>query len=126
MASAYTKVTSTPAPATRRAPHWKPAWPRWKADRTGCATRRAWRRPIRCCGWAGRGGLRGMAPAQRGDSKGLGAVDNPFASPVIQQPLRLGADFVVHSTTKYLGGRSVVVGGAIVTSGQESYERLKV
>jgi cystathionine gamma-lyase len=42
------------------------------------------------------------------------AVDNTFASPYLQQPLRLGADLVVHSTTKYLGGHSDVVGGAIV------------
>ena len=42
------------------------------------------------------------------------AVDNTFASPYLQQPLALGADLVVHSTTKYLGGHSDVVGGAIV------------
>jgi cystathionine beta-lyase/cystathionine gamma-synthase len=52
-------------------------------------------------------------------------VDNTFASPVIQQPLKLGADVVVHSTTKYLAGHSDVVGGAIVTSNEEAYERLK-
>ncbi len=55
----------------------------------------------------------------------LVAVDNTFTSPVIQQPLQLGADFVVHSTTKYLGGHSDVVGGAIVTSDAAAYERLK-
>ncbi|WP_059013630.1 cystathionine gamma-synthase [Streptomyces specialis] len=43
-------------------------------------------------------------------------VDNTFASPYLQQPLALGADVVVHSTTKYLGGHSDVVGGALVTS----------
>lgn len=53
------------------------------------------------------------------------AVDNTFASPVLQQPLRLGATFVVHSTTKYIGGHSDVVGGAIVLDDEESYERLK-
>ena len=42
------------------------------------------------------------------------AVDNTFASPYLQQPLALGADLVVHSTTKYLGGHSDVVGGAVV------------
>src|SRR5438270_7112776 len=42
------------------------------------------------------------------------AVDNTFASPYLQQPIRLGADLVVHSTTKYLGGHSDVVGGAVV------------
>ncbi|HWG61783.1 MAG TPA: cystathionine gamma-synthase [Streptosporangiaceae bacterium] len=44
------------------------------------------------------------------------AVDNTFASPYLQQPLALGADVVVHSTTKYLGGHSDVVGGALVAS----------
>jgi cystathionine gamma-synthase len=43
-------------------------------------------------------------------------VDNTFASPALQRPLELGADVVVHSTTKYLGGHSDVVGGAIVTT----------
>ncbi|OWK40160.1 Cystathionine gamma-lyase [Fimbriiglobus ruber] len=42
------------------------------------------------------------------------AVDNTFASPYLQQPIALGADIVVHSTTKYLGGHSDVVGGAVV------------
>src|SRR5262249_31330397 len=42
------------------------------------------------------------------------AVDNTFASPYLQQPLQLGADLVVHSTTKYLGGHSDVVGGAVI------------
>jgi cystathionine beta-lyase/cystathionine gamma-synthase len=53
------------------------------------------------------------------------AVDNTFASPYLQQPLALGADFVVHSTTKYLGGHSDVVGGAIATTVLPAYERLK-
>ena len=44
------------------------------------------------------------------------AVDNTFASPALQRPLELGADIVVHSTTKYLGGHSDVVGGALVTN----------
>nr|GID90036.1 cystathionine gamma-synthase [Actinoplanes derwentensis] len=44
------------------------------------------------------------------------AVDNTFASPYLQQPLALGADVVIHSTTKYLGGHSDVVGGALVTA----------
>ncbi|GAA2596084.1 cystathionine gamma-synthase [Winogradskya consettensis] len=44
------------------------------------------------------------------------AVDNTFASPYLQQPLGLGADVVIHSTTKYLGGHSDVVGGALVTA----------
>jgi cystathionine gamma-lyase len=46
------------------------------------------------------------------------AVDNTFASPYLQQPLRLGADLVIHSTTKYLGGHSDVVGGAVVGRGE--------
>ncbi|MGB3695830.1 MAG: cystathionine gamma-synthase [Gordonia sp. (in: high G+C Gram-positive bacteria)] len=46
-------------------------------------------------------------------------VDNTFASPYLQQPLTLGADVVVHSTTKYLGGHSDVVGGAIVTNDEK-------
>jgi cystathionine gamma-synthase len=51
-------------------------------------------------------------------------VDNTFASPYLQQPLTLGADVVVHSTTKYLGGHSDVVGGALVTRDEELGERL--
>src|SRR5215813_8652279 len=47
------------------------------------------------------------------------AVDNTFASPYLQQPLKLGADIVVHSTTKYCGGHSDVVGGALVVRDQE-------
>ncbi len=43
-------------------------------------------------------------------------VDNTFASPYLQQPLALGADVVVHSTTKYLGGHSDVIGGALITA----------
>lgn len=53
------------------------------------------------------------------------AVDNTFASPALQQPLQFGATFVVHSTTKYIGGHSDVVGGAIVLDDEEAYERLK-
>jgi len=51
-------------------------------------------------------------------------VDNTFASPYLQQPLALGADVVLHSTTKYLGGHSDVVGGALVTSDDELAEQL--
>ena len=51
-------------------------------------------------------------------------VDNTFASPYLQQPLELGADVVVHSTTKYLGGHSDVVGGAVVMADPELGERL--
>lgn len=52
-------------------------------------------------------------------------VDNTFASPALQRPLALGADVVVHSTTKYLGGHSDVVGGAIVTSDEALYKEYK-
>ena len=51
-------------------------------------------------------------------------VDNTFATPYLQRPLELGADAVVHSVTKYLGGHSDLVGGAIVTSDEELIERL--
>ena len=51
-------------------------------------------------------------------------VDNTFATPYLQRPLELGADVVVHSTTKYLGGHSDVVGGAVVVRDQDIYERL--
>ncbi len=51
-------------------------------------------------------------------------VDNTFASPYLQQPLSLGADMVMHSTTKFLGGHSDVVGGAVVTSNPELHERI--
>lgn len=52
-------------------------------------------------------------------------VDNTFVSPYFQRPLELGADIVVHSTTKYLGGHSDVIGGAVITSNEEIYSQLK-
>ncbi|MEK6644257.1 MAG: cystathionine gamma-synthase [Planctomycetota bacterium] len=55
----------------------------------------------------------------------LTVVDNTFASPYLQQPLDLGADIVVHSTTKYVGGHSDVVGGAILTNDEQAYTKLK-
>jgi cystathionine gamma-synthase len=58
------------------------------------------------------------------DAGALLVVDNTFASPYLQQPLTLGADVVVHSTTKYLGGHSDVVGGALVVADAELGERL--
>jgi len=57
-------------------------------------------------------------------SGGLLAVDNTFLSPVWQQPLKLGAHLVVHSTTKYLNGHSDVVGGAVVAATKELHEQL--
>ncbi|MFB2922187.1 cystathionine gamma-synthase [Aerosakkonema funiforme] len=52
-------------------------------------------------------------------------VDNTFASPYFQRPLELGADIVVHSTTKYLGGHSDIIGGGVITSNEELYQQLK-
>lgn len=52
-------------------------------------------------------------------------VDNTFASPALQQPLALGADLVVHSTTKYLGGHSDVLGGAVVFGDDRFFEQVK-
>src|SRR4029078_11242227 len=51
-------------------------------------------------------------------------VDNTFATPFLQRPLQLGADIVVHSTTKYLGGHSGVVGGVAATNHPTIAERL--
>ena len=53
------------------------------------------------------------------------AVDNTFMSPYLQQPLKLGADLVVHSTTKYLGGHSDLIGGAAVTSDQVVADKIR-
>lgn len=53
------------------------------------------------------------------------AVDNTFCSPYLQNPLDLGADLVVHSTTKYIGGHSDVVGGFLATRDEEAYQTLK-
>jgi cystathionine gamma-synthase len=58
------------------------------------------------------------------DAGALLVVDNTFASPYLQQPMDLGADVVLHSTTKYLGGHSDVIGGALVTSDAELAEQL--
>ncbi|WP_292769756.1 cystathionine gamma-synthase [Microbacterium sp. UBA3486] len=52
-------------------------------------------------------------------------VDNTFASPALQQPLALGADLVVHSTTKYLGGHSDVLGGAVVFGDDRFFDQVK-
>jgi cystathionine gamma-synthase len=61
--------------------------------------------------------------ARSGDA--LVAVDNTFATPAVQRPLELGADFVVHSTTKYLGGHSDVVGGAAIARDEQWYGALR-
>jgi cystathionine beta-lyase/cystathionine gamma-synthase len=52
-------------------------------------------------------------------------VDNTFATPVFQQPLTLGADLVLHSTTKYIGGHSDLIGGALVLNDEEWYNKIK-
>lgn len=59
------------------------------------------------------------------DAGALLVVDNTFASPYLQQPIALGADLVTHSTTKYLGGHSDVIGGAIVATDPALIERLR-
>ncbi|WP_329107457.1 cystathionine gamma-synthase [Micromonospora sp. NBC_01699] len=58
------------------------------------------------------------------DAQALLVVDNTFASPYLQQPLALGADVVVHSTTKYLGGHSDVIGGALIAADRALGEEL--
>ncbi|MBU1695184.1 MAG: cystathionine gamma-synthase [Verrucomicrobia bacterium] len=67
--------------------------------------------------------LRALADVARTRKAWL-AVDNTFASPYFQRPLELGAHIVVHSTTKYLGGHSDVIGGAVVVSDDELYRPL--
>jgi len=66
------------------------------------------------------------AAAQTAHDRGaLLVVDNTFCSPYLQRPIGLGSDLVVHSTTKYLGGHSDLVGGAVVTSNKELYDNLR-
>ena len=67
--------------------------------------------------------IAGMAELVK-DSDARLVVDNTFASPYVQQPLKLGADFVLHSTTKYLGGHSDVVGGAVIGNDEAARETL--
>jgi cystathionine gamma-synthase len=66
--------------------------------------------------------IEGVVARRRG---ALVAVDSTFATPFNQRPLELGADFVVHSTTKYLGGHSDVVGGVVVSRARDWYDRLR-
>ena len=63
--------------------------------------------------------------AAAGGAKPLVVVDNTFATPVNQRPLELGADAVVHSTTKYLGGHSDVVGGAVIARDDALYDGMR-
>jgi len=58
------------------------------------------------------------------ESKALFAVDNTFATPYLQNPIALGADIVMHSVTKYLGGHSDVVMGALMTNSKDLYDQL--
>ena len=62
--------------------------------------------------------------AHRLDPDTIVVVDNTFASPFFQNPLDLGADIVIHSTTKYIGGHSDVIGGALVVKDKRFMERL--
>lgn len=64
----------------------------------------------------------GAQPVVLADRR-LVVVDNTFASPFLQQPLALGADIAMHSTTKYIGGHSDVIGGALMTNEKTLYDR---
>ena len=66
--------------------------------------------------------IAGVAQRKKG---ALLIVDNTFASPYLQRPLELGADLVMHSTTKYLGGHSDLIGGVLMTHDKTMYEELK-
>jgi cystathionine gamma-lyase len=68
--------------------------------------------------------LRAAADIAR-EAGALLSVDNTFASPYNQQPLTLGADLVIHSTTKYINGHSDMIGGLVVVSDDELHERLR-
>lgn len=59
------------------------------------------------------------------DRGGLLAVDNTFLTPILQRPFELGADVVIHSTTKYIDGHNATVGGALLTDDDELHERFK-
>ena len=100
-------ISAMPLPSTRR-----------------CRSPRRWsgsKRPaIRCC--ASPTSRTSRQRAQR--SGALVVVDNTFLSPGWQQPLELGADIVVHSTTKYINGHSDVVGGAVIAATPEVAEQL--
>jgi cystathionine beta-lyase/cystathionine gamma-synthase len=59
------------------------------------------------------------------NGKAVVVVDNTFASPIFQSPLEMGADIVVHSTTKYIGGHSDIIGGAVMMNDDKLYEQIK-
>ena len=69
--------------------------------------------------------IEAVADITRKHGNALTVVDNTFASPYLQQPLLLGADAVMHSTTKYLGGHSDVIGGAVASSNEEFMEKIR-
>ncbi len=71
--------------------------------------------------------IQGVANAVRGVARQplYFVVDNTFATPALQRPLELGADIVVHSTTKYIGGHSDIIGGAVVTRDAETMEPIR-
>ena len=66
-----------------------------------------------------------IAPVVEAAGEAMVVVDNTFATPIVQRPLKLGATAVVHSTTKYLGGHSDVVGGAVITRDEDLHERIR-
>jgi cystathionine gamma-lyase len=68
--------------------------------------------------------LKAMAKVSKPNNTIL-VVDNTFSTPYFQRPLTIGTDIVVHSTTKFLGGHSDVVGGGVVTSNKKYYDRMK-
>jgi len=72
------------------------------------------------------GAIRAIRPAVGDGLPGvLLAVDNTFASPMLQRPIELGADLVIHSATKYLGGHSDLVAGAVVSAREEALRRIR-
>ena len=68
--------------------------------------------------------LKGVAQIAK-ENNALFVVDNTFSSPLFQSPLQLGADIVVHSTTKYIGGHSDIIGGSLMLNNSELFEKLK-
>jgi cystathionine gamma-synthase len=66
-----------------------------------------------------------LAAAAAAPSKPAVVVDNTFATPIVQRPLELGATAVVHSTTKYLGGHSDVIGGAVIAADEDLHQRVR-
>jgi cystathionine gamma-synthase len=66
-----------------------------------------------------------VAIASEAEPEAAVVVDNTFATPIVQRPIESGATAVVHSTTKYLGGHSDVVGGAVIAAKEELHERVR-